>query len=364
MAKRLNSTALAKRRYDAAQMNLAGMTLAQIGQKLGVDPATVCRDLAWVRQEWRKGAVENFDQARALELAKLNHLEKCCWQAWERSQQDKVTRIEVRSTPEGGYTREKRETQAGKPSLLEGVFQCISKRMKLLEPGRRNEKKGVAKRSRVPLEGTTKSTKITKEEEAGAKRSRAEVTEPMAPLAGPAAPFGESRASVAEAPLKREVIESAPPLQPIHCVVALAETAAPLGESRVSLAEAPVKPEVIENAPPLQPIHCVGGCIPRPHGKRIAAPRCLAPGHSTAKRLHKRRCSPMNHKTEGGNGPRNEYLVEPLRGSRWRADRTPGCARRPWAVELNRFAVLRTPGLIPFVGEAPSNDPSAPSIFD
>jgi len=144
MAKRLNRTALAKRRYDAAQMNLAGMTLAQIGEKLGVDPATVCRDLAWVRQEWRKGAVENFDQARAMELAKLNHLEKCCWEAWERSKQDKVTRIEVRSTPDGGSTWEKQETQAGKSSLLDEAFKYINKRSKLLEPGRPKEEKTVA----------------------------------------------------------------------------------------------------------------------------------------------------------------------------------------------------------------------------
>ena len=77
----------------------------------------------------------------ATALAKLNYLEKCCWKAWERSQQDKVTRIEVRSTPDGGYTWEKQETQAGKSSLLEGVLRCISNRANLLEPGRRDEKK-------------------------------------------------------------------------------------------------------------------------------------------------------------------------------------------------------------------------------
>ena len=49
MAKpRLKGTALAKRRQEVAQMNLAGMTLAQIGERLGVNAATVCRDLAWV----------------------------------------------------------------------------------------------------------------------------------------------------------------------------------------------------------------------------------------------------------------------------------------------------------------------------
>ena len=95
MAKRLRGTALAKRRYDVAQMNLAGMTLREIGEKLGVNAATVCRDLEWVREEWRKAAVEDFDQARAIELARLNLVERKYWEAWNRSTEDKVTRIEA-----------------------------------------------------------------------------------------------------------------------------------------------------------------------------------------------------------------------------------------------------------------------------
>ena len=101
MAKRLRGTALAKRRYDVAQMNLAGMTLREIGEKLGVNAATVCRDLEWVREEWRKAAVENIDQARAIELARLNLVERKYWEAWNRSTEDKVTRIEAYGTPGG-----------------------------------------------------------------------------------------------------------------------------------------------------------------------------------------------------------------------------------------------------------------------
>ncbi len=83
MTRRLNATALAERRYEVAKMNREGMTLAEIGEKLGVDASTVCRDMAWVREEWRKSVVENYDQARAVELAKLNYVERCCWDAWE-----------------------------------------------------------------------------------------------------------------------------------------------------------------------------------------------------------------------------------------------------------------------------------------
>ncbi len=91
--RRWNATALAKRRYDVAKMNRAGLTLAEIGEILDVDASTVCRDLEWVRQEWLKEKkVEDFDQARAIELAKLNLVERYLWDAFERSKEDKVTR--------------------------------------------------------------------------------------------------------------------------------------------------------------------------------------------------------------------------------------------------------------------------------
>ncbi len=102
MTRRLNATALAERRYEVAKMNREGMTLAEIGEKLGVDASTVCRDMAWVREEWRKSVVENYDQARAVELAKLNYVERCCWEAWEGRGHVRETRIVVRRLPDGG----------------------------------------------------------------------------------------------------------------------------------------------------------------------------------------------------------------------------------------------------------------------
>ncbi len=173
MAKRLRGTALAKRRYDVAQMNLAGMTLREIGEKLGVNAATVCRDLEWVREEWRKAAVEDFDQARAIELARLNLVERKYWEAWNRSTEDKVTRIEAYGTPgsqcgatlrvanhdaergatsdhdedrQATYRWEKTETQSGRPSFLEGVLKCIGKRSKLLGLERRKSELPFASR--------------------------------------------------------------------------------------------------------------------------------------------------------------------------------------------------------------------------
>ena len=82
-------------------------------------------------------------------------MERRYWEAWERSREDKVTRIEAYGSPgaqcgttldhdtelRATYRWEKTETQAGKPSFLEGVLKCIDKRRKLMELGRRKEEK-------------------------------------------------------------------------------------------------------------------------------------------------------------------------------------------------------------------------------
>ncbi len=242
MTRRLNATALAERRYQVAKMNRESMTLAEIGEKLGVNASTVCRDMAWVREEWRKSVVENYDQARAVELAKLNYVERCCWDAWEGSGHVRETRIEVRRLPDGGlmkkgtgtathsgstcariqdmaepvafssalpdgeggatvcvanhdaerratlashgeehratpadhdqergapYVCEKRVTQAGKLSQLEGVVKCINKRWKLLEALRPKESRLAPRRNPATRKSAPSDDARHREQKAG-----------------------------------------------------------------------------------------------------------------------------------------------------------------------------------------------------
>ena len=231
MTRRLNATALAERRYEVAKMNRKGMTLAEIGEKLGVDASTVCRDMAWVREEWRKSVAEDYDHARAVELAKLNFVEKCCWDAWEGRGPVQETRIEVRRMPDGGlmkkgtgtaansgstcactqdmaepvpfssalpdgeggatlgvanqdeehratpadhdqergaaYVCEKRVTQAGKLSQLEGVVKCINKRWKLLEALRPKESRLAPRRNSARRKSAPSDDAPRREQQAG-----------------------------------------------------------------------------------------------------------------------------------------------------------------------------------------------------
>ncbi len=225
MAKRLRGTALAKRRYDVAQMNLAGMTLREIGEKLGVNAATVCRDLEWVREEWRKAAVENIDQARAIELARLNLVERKYWEAWNRSTEDKVTRIEAYGTPgapcgatlrvanhdaerratldhdaerRATYRWEKTETQSGRPSFLEGVLKCIGKRWKLLELGRRKNELPFAPRKNE----TSAERKATVDETFAERKATTNETFAERKATGDET-FAERKATVIDLPSQR-----------------------------------------------------------------------------------------------------------------------------------------------------------------
>jgi len=193
---------LAKRRWEVGQMNLTGMTLVQIGEKLGVNSATVCLDLEWIREEWRKAAVANYVKARSVELAKLNLVEKYLWKAWQRSTEEKGTRIEVRIAPDGEYEVrrcaadddaerraavenhdtecratvgnhdaerratladhdaednviylcDKRENQVGRPAFLEGALTCVGRRVKLFEADRgKEERTGVEENCSVTV---------------------------------------------------------------------------------------------------------------------------------------------------------------------------------------------------------------------
>ncbi len=104
--------------------------------------------------------MDDFKQAHTIDLARLNRVERKYWDAWNRSTDDKVTRIEAHGTPSGQcgatlraadhdaerratldhdaerratYRWEKTETQSGRSALLEGVLECIDKRRNLLE---------------------------------------------------------------------------------------------------------------------------------------------------------------------------------------------------------------------------------------
>lgn len=93
-------------------------------------------DIKDLHNRWRESALVSFDEAMAMELAKIDVLEQEYWQAWQRSV---GTHREVtKSTEQSGGDKEpwkkskaviREKELAGDPRFLEGVRWCIQKRM-------------------------------------------------------------------------------------------------------------------------------------------------------------------------------------------------------------------------------------------
>ena len=94
-----------KDREVAMSLYLKGRPQHEIADQLGVSQAQVCYDLKKVREEWRKRTALDLDEAKLIELEKINLLEREHWSAW---------------------------TSLKKDVHLTGVATCIQMRVKLL----------------------------------------------------------------------------------------------------------------------------------------------------------------------------------------------------------------------------------------
>jgi len=83
---RSKQLAILKRRRTVADLYLQGWTQIAIAEELGVAQPTISDDLKRIRAQWRESGVRDFDEARQLELMKLDRIEREAWSAWERSQ--------------------------------------------------------------------------------------------------------------------------------------------------------------------------------------------------------------------------------------------------------------------------------------
>lgn len=142
------TTEIAHRRQQVAERYLRGEYQTMIAESIGVDTATVSRDLDALRSLWLSSAVRNFDAAKAEELKKIDEVERAAWEGWARSQQEREIATQeqsddplvwtdakgephVKSKPRKRLTLRK-EGQAGSPAFLEIVLKCVAKRCEIL----------------------------------------------------------------------------------------------------------------------------------------------------------------------------------------------------------------------------------------
>ena len=127
-----------QREQDLAQLGalyLQGQTQVAIGEELGVSQPQICKDLATLQRRWLESALIDFSAAKAKELARIDHLERVYWEAWEHSTQERIRNV-TEKVEAGGQERKRaqleREPQSGNPAYLEGVRWCIDRRCKVL----------------------------------------------------------------------------------------------------------------------------------------------------------------------------------------------------------------------------------------
>jgi predicted transcriptional regulator len=120
-----------QRRQQVGEFYVKGSTQSQMARELGVSQSTVSADLKAIRGEWRDSRIRDFDEAVAVELKKIDHLEREAWSGWERSQQPAES---TKVTQDGSGKKAEKivKQQQGDPRYLEQVHRCIAARRTLL----------------------------------------------------------------------------------------------------------------------------------------------------------------------------------------------------------------------------------------
>lgn len=142
----VNAIALAQTRAEVVRLKLEGMPQYKIAERLGIAQSCITAHLKKVQKIWRAEMLRDFDELKAIELAKIDHLEAEYWVAWHASR-GKHTRRTTSTTQKPKLNAEgqpagfeQSEAQAsiveeemnGDPRYLEGVRWCIAKRCEIL----------------------------------------------------------------------------------------------------------------------------------------------------------------------------------------------------------------------------------------
>ncbi len=118
-------------RAKITELHKEGWQNKDIAEELGLADYTVCRDLAAVRAVLYEQAIENLDEARKLELAKINLIEAEAWEQWERSKQPRTTKSATKGDTVNKQSF-KEEERGGDPRYMEIILKCSDQRAKLL----------------------------------------------------------------------------------------------------------------------------------------------------------------------------------------------------------------------------------------
>jgi len=147
--KRRSPSEIARDRRNVASRYLQGKLQAEIAEELEVSQSSVSRDLKAIQKLWLASSLIDFNEAKARELAEIDHLERVYWKAWAvsckartgKSVKAKGTIQREITNPDGTVTfvqespaeqTVRTEDRIGDPRFLQGVRWCIDQRCKII----------------------------------------------------------------------------------------------------------------------------------------------------------------------------------------------------------------------------------------
>jgi hypothetical protein len=126
------SDAFAERRAQVGDLYLQNWTETAIAERLGIAQSTVRADLKAIQQSWREAAMRDFDQARVVEIQKLDRIEPEAWAGSERSQKP-AQAVQISGQGNGEQWVKSVGNQVGDPRFLEQIKECFAHRRVLLQ---------------------------------------------------------------------------------------------------------------------------------------------------------------------------------------------------------------------------------------
>ncbi|HVV98798.1 MAG TPA: hypothetical protein VHB77_00575 [Planctomycetaceae bacterium] len=127
-----------QRRARVAELALRGWRTVRIATEVHAEVGTVANDLKRLEQGWREAGLRDFDRLRGIEAAKLDEIERCAWDAFDRSREAAQKRTKRKRRTTGGKqpTEVDEATvvdadRVGDPRFLHIVLEAIADRRKL-----------------------------------------------------------------------------------------------------------------------------------------------------------------------------------------------------------------------------------------
>lgn len=141
MGKHVPKFTKTKERRVVAKWYLQGRNVSLIADHIGRNHIYVYRLLEQLEAEWQSSALIDFNKKKAIELAKIDNIERTYWDAWFRSlggTKSTTVKASGEKSEKGKDGKlvnversERNETTYGDPRFLAGVQWCIERRVKM-----------------------------------------------------------------------------------------------------------------------------------------------------------------------------------------------------------------------------------------